>query len=145
MSGDGRVSVLHVDDDPSVCSVVKAFFESSVDEVEYRVTTVTEPSLALERTRSERTAVDCVVSDFRMPSMDGLELLRAVRDSHPDLPFLLFSAEEPDHVAAELTRAGLTSHLRKGSRPDLYEELMTRVRHAVCDRNAPGRTAPGSD
>ena len=40
----------------------------------------------------------------------GVELLSAASESHPDLPFLLFSSTEPDTIAAEMVRAGVSDY-----------------------------------
>lgn len=71
-------SVLIVDDIPEVVAYVKAVVSRLQD---IRVDTATRPREALERMRSAQ--YDLVISDFRMPEMDGLELLAEVREAQP--------------------------------------------------------------
>jgi DNA-binding NtrC family response regulator len=69
--------------------------------------------------------VDVVVSDVRMPGMDGYELLRQVRSLRPELPFLLVTAfgEVKDAVTA-ITEEGADDYLTK---PVEMQELRKRV------------------
>jgi len=78
---------------------------------------------ALERL-SAGDQVDVVLSDVRMPGMDGYELLRRVREQRPDLPFLLVTAygEVEDAVAA--LQQGADDYLTK---PVKVQELRQRV------------------
>lgn len=79
---------------------------------------------ALERLRAG-DPVDVVVSDVRMPGMDGYELLRHVRSLRPELAFLLVTAygEVRDAVAA-ITEEGADDYLTK---PVEMQELRKRV------------------
>jgi DNA-binding NtrC family response regulator len=76
--------------------------------------------------------VDVVVSDVRMPGMDGYELLRHVRAVRPDLPFLLVTAfaEVKDAVKA-LQEDGADDYL---SKPVEMQELRQRVQLAIDRR-----------
>jgi PleD family two-component response regulator len=69
-AGDGdEILVLHVDDEPQFCELVASRLEGLDEQV--TVVTETEPSAGLDRLTEE--PVDCVVSDYQMPRMDGLE------------------------------------------------------------------------
>ncbi|SNZ06376.1 PAS domain S-box-containing protein [Natronoarchaeum philippinense] len=125
------VHILHVDDDPQLGKLVKRFLERDDSGIDCRVRIETSPAAALDRIRSDETELDCVISDYRMPEMNGIELLRAVRETHPELPLLLFSGEEPNDVAAEIIRAGVTDYLQKGVGTEQYTHLIRRVEHAI--------------
>jgi CheY-like chemotaxis protein len=129
MRSDATLSMLHVDDDEALGDLVQAYLERD-DALDCTVTTTTTPADALDRLRADDTDFDCIVSDYRMPETNGIEFLRAVRETHPELPFLLFSGEETGDVAAEMIRAGVTDYLHKSS-PDQYTTLVRRVEHAV--------------
>jgi CheY-like chemotaxis protein len=148
-----QLSILHVDDDAALGDLVKTYLERD-DAVDCTVTTTTSPDEALALLRADdgetsetsltdaETDFDCIVSDYRMPETDGIEFLSAVRETHPDLPFLLFSGEETGDVAAEIVRAGVTDYLRKGYGTDQYTMLVRRVEHAV---DADGRSDPDAE
>jgi len=123
---DGDVTVLHVDDEPGFADVTAEFLERAGG---FDVLTEECGEDALARIAAD--SVDCVVSDHDMPSMNGLELLARVRESHPDLPFILFTGKGSEEVAGEAISAGVTDYLQKGSGTDQYTVLANRIRNAV--------------
>ncbi|WP_262176845.1 response regulator [Haloarcula laminariae] len=56
---------------------------------------------------------DCVVSDYEMPGMDGLELLSTVREEEPSLPFILLTGRGDEETASEAINAGVADYLLK--------------------------------
>lgn len=131
------VRVLHVDDEPSLCELVAEMLAAADDRL--TVSTVTGPEAALAHLADER--VDCVVSDFAMPSMDGLALLETVRERHGDLPFVLFTGQGSEEVAADALAAGADSYLQKGTGSAVYERLAAQVLEHVDRHRAERRVA----
>ena len=91
---------------------------------------------ALERL-ADGDAVDAIVSDVRMPGMDGYEFLRAVRAEHPHLPFLLVTAYADVDDAVSALQEGADDYLTK---PVKMQELRQRVqlqleRRVLSDEN----------
>jgi CheY-like chemotaxis protein len=66
---------------------------------------------ALSIIRSQRP--DIVLTDLSMPRMDGLELVRALREEHPALPVVLMTGNGSESVAAEALRLGAASYVPK--------------------------------
>jgi len=129
--------VLHVDDDPALGELVQLYLERDAVGPDCTVRTETAPDEALEAIRAAPDGTfDCVISDYDMPSMNGIEFVDALRESHPNLPVLLFSGEETARISAEIIRAGLTDYLRKGTGTDQYTMLIRRVEHAVESEGA---------
>ena len=93
------------------------------------VATESKPSTALDRLADE--TFDCVVSDYDMPRMDGLEFFQAVRGRHPDVPFVLFTGKGSEAVAGEAVSAGVTDYLQKESSTEQYRLLANRITNAV--------------
>lgn len=58
-------------------------------------------------------SVGCIVADIRMPAMNGVELVRAIRTIRPDLPMLLMTAVSDDGLAVEGLQAGAKAVLPK--------------------------------
>ena len=72
--------------------------------------------------------VDLVVTDLRMPGMDGLELMRRLRQDLPELPILLMTAYGDVRSAVEAMRAGAFDYVTK---PFDHEELRELVARAL--------------
>lgn len=83
------------------------------------------------RRKLEENAYDALVSDLRMPGMDGMQLLRWVREEGPDLPVIMISAHGDIRDAVEAMREGAYDYLVKPFDPD---ELLLKVRKAVENR-----------
>ncbi|MFB6250171.1 MAG: ATP-binding protein [Halobellus sp.] len=75
--------------------------------------------------------VDCVVADYDLPGYDGLGFLEAVRDSHPRVPFLLFTDDGSEHLAGRAIAAGATGYLPKSEDPETYGTLADRIEESV--------------
>ncbi|PSQ15920.1 hypothetical protein BRD00_12975 [Halobacteriales archaeon QS_8_69_26] len=129
MSRDIRV--LHVDDDPGLVTLVANYLERERGGM--TVATETDPTAVPDRVREER--VDCVVSDYQMPRMDGVALLERVREEYPDLPFVLFTGRGSEGVASSAISAGVTDYIQKGG-TETYELLANRIEKAVDRRRA---------
>jgi PAS domain S-box-containing protein len=127
---DGPIRVLHVDDDADYVDLVATLLEREDERIE--VVSATSGPAALDLLDDER--VDCIVSDYEMPEMDGLALLQAVRDREhqADLPFVLFTGKGSEQVASDAISAGVTDYLRKAAGADRFALLANRVRNAVA-------------
>ena len=125
-----EICVLHVDYEPSFGDLTASFLERENDQ--FHVETATSADEGLQRI-SDRPP-DCVVSNYNMPGMDGLELLQAVRKEHPDLPFILLIGKGSEEVASDAIAAGVTDYLRRGRGTEQYEILANRIRNVVQAR-----------
>ena len=135
MTGPGtaaRIDVLHVDDEPDLADLTAELLERA--DAQLAVHTAAHPDEGL-RLLADR-AVDCVVSDQDMPGRTGIEFLEAVRETHPDLPFILYTGEGSERIAADAIAAGVTDYLRKSVGPDQSDVLANRIRNAVAARRA---------
>jgi len=126
------IRVLHVDDDPAVGDLVAAFLERENDRFE--IQTMTDVAAA-EAALADRN-IDCIVSDYDMPERNGIQFLEAVRQEHPDLPFILYTGKGSEEVASEAISAGVTDYLQKGSGQDQYAVLANRITNAVEHRRS---------
>jgi len=119
--------VLYVDDDAEYAALTAEFLERASD----RLGVLTAASVDEATERLDETAFDCVVSDYDMPGMDGLELLERVRERDDDLPFILFTGRGSETIASDAIARGVTDYLRKRPGTEAFELLANRVEHAI--------------
>lgn len=111
-----------VDDDDAVRDSLAFVFESGG----YRPTTFATGAEALE---GIATAVEgCVVTDVRMPGMNGVELLRALRARGDNRPVIVITGHGDVPLAVEAMKAGAADFLEK---PFADELLLSAVKRAV--------------
>jgi len=119
------IRVLVVDDEPGLAELIATHLERADDRIEAE--TATSAADALAAFEAGDADFDCVASDYEMPGQDGIALLEAVRDDHPDLPFILFTGKGSEHVASRAFAAGATDYLQKDGTSDQYAVLANRV------------------
>jgi len=122
--------VLVVDDESALAELVAEYLTRINDSLTTEIATTGAEALSLVR----EDKFDCVVSDYNMPDMNGLELLSAIRDEHPSLPFILYTGRGSEEIASEAISAGVTDYVQKNSGRDHYEVLAKRVDNAISQR-----------
>jgi two-component system, NtrC family, response regulator GlrR len=128
-----RGDILLVDDDPDLLKLISLRLTSAG----YRVRTADSGETALATIAVERPAT--VITDLRMPGIDGLQLFQAIHRQHPALPVIILTAHGtiPDAVSA--TQRGVFGYLTK---PFDSQELLQKVASAL---KVSGGEPAGSD
>jgi PAS domain S-box-containing protein len=127
MHSEASIHVLHVDDEPEFAELTSEFLKRENDD--FTVTTATSASEGVEYL--SRGDFDCIVSDYDMPTQNGIDFLKSVREMFPDLPFVLFTGKGSEEIAGEAISAGVTDYLQKKRGTDQYTVLANRLRNAV--------------
>ena len=122
---DPRVQVILIDDDPHLRQALC----QTLDLAGLKVLPLAEANGLAERISRDWAGV--VVSDIRMPGMDGLELLAQLHGQDPELPVLLITGHGDVPLAVQAMRAGAYDFLEK---PFASDALLDSVRRALALR-----------
>jgi DNA-binding response OmpR family regulator len=87
---------------------------------------------AEEFLRAAPTPIDCVIADIHMPGMDGLTMLRKLREGGSEVPVIILSALDPDTTRSRALASGADAYFTK---PVDTEELMDRMLRVVNARD----------
>lgn len=114
-------SVLLVDDDPSVLAAYRRLLRDA----NYDVSCATNGAEAVELLKSKH--FETVITDVRMPSMDGIGLLREIRARDVDLPVILMTGELTPETAAAAIDLGIIQCLLKPADVDEFEKAVAKA------------------
>lgn len=114
MPSNKKPCVIIVDDS----SAIRALFSGALSELNYQIMTFSNPKSALEYI--ETNEVDCILSDFEMPEMNGLEFCKIVKNSSKRIiPFIVLSMHDSDKTILECLHAGADDFLIKRTNPEI--------------------------
>ncbi len=114
--------ILVVDDEPSIL----AAFEDLLSAQGHEVLTAGRAQAALQRIEDERP--DLVITDVRMPGMDGLSAVQRIKERHGKLPVIIMTGQGTTESAIEATKRGAFDYLLKPIDP---EEMLRVVAQAL--------------
>jgi PAS domain S-box-containing protein len=121
-----RIKLLHVDDEEFQLEAVRGFL--NVFDPLIEVVSVTSPIEALKIL--DKKYFDCVITDFRMPEMTGIEFSKKIR-INKNLPIILYTGQGSEEVAEAAFRAGVNDYIKKEMDPSQYHILAKKIRGAV--------------
>ena len=129
--------VLIADDEKGYREVLRVIFEDQG----HTVNTVSDGRGALALLKKK--PCDVVISDVRMPDMDGIELLRAAREFYPEIAIVLMTAFGTINTAREAFKLGADDFIQKPFNNDELKLIVQRAleRKALVDENRALRTA----
>ncbi|MBI5835648.1 MAG: sigma-54-dependent Fis family transcriptional regulator [Candidatus Eisenbacteria bacterium] len=104
--------ILVVDDEQSMCQ----FLSLMLRREGYLVTAVNRGQEALEKLKEEE--FDVVITDIKMPEMDGLEVLTSVKKHDPGIPVIILTAFASQRSAIEAVNRGAFQYLEKNAKND---------------------------
>ena len=121
--GEIRSTILLVDDDEDMCkSLSDVIATNSTCEVTY----ITDPLEALDELKSNEYSL--AIIDYKMPKMNGLQLLKAVKERYPNLPVFILTAFITDELTEQVIKEGAVKVLSKFVWPN---ELIAYIRDAI--------------
>lgn len=119
-------SILIIDDEESLRDAMRRNLQRSG----YHVAEASEGRQALQQLAS--TSVDLVLIDIFMPGKEGLETIRELRRSHPDLPVIAMSGGGSKGMVDVLRVAKLLGARRTLLKPFTGQELVDAVQHELA-------------
>jgi DNA-binding NtrC family response regulator len=124
--------VLVVEDADSLREVLCSVLESEGFEVVACASG--EEALPVLKTRS----FDCILSDYKLPTLSGIDLLREARKLYPAVPFVIMTAYGSIQLAVEAMKQGATDFISKPFEPQSLCDLLTQVikHRRIIDRSA---------
>lgn len=121
-------SILVCDDERSICEML----EISLRKEGHKVETVTSGESAKKKIDS--ALFDVIVTDIRMPKINGIEVLRHAHSVSPDTQVILITAVDDMEAAVQAVKAGgAFDYIRKG--PGLLDDVKVSLRQAVATQS----------
>lgn len=121
-----KSKILVVDDEVSI----REFLDIMLKKEGYDVTLAEDGQKAKEILAKK--SFDMVISDLQMPNMTGLELLKHVKDSYPELVFMMITAFGTTETAVEAMKMGAYDYITK---PFKLDEVRMNISNALRSRN----------
>jgi two-component system response regulator PilR (NtrC family) len=128
--------IMVVDDEENVCQMLADY----LDNLGYQVVTANDGENAL--TKFRKGEFDLIISDLLMPSMNGLELLKRIRELDEEVVFLMITGYPSIESAVAAIKDGAYDYITK---PFHMEDVRFRIERAFEEKSLRGRlgTAQG--
>jgi len=111
-------NVLAVDDDKDILYTLEAISEAA----DFNIVTTTNGKDLLDIINLDNFSL--IILDYYMPNINGLDLLKKIRKSYPDIPILILTVDESVDLAREFIEAGATDFANK---PIKAADLISRI------------------
>lgn len=110
---ESKIDVLLVDDEPNLLKQASLVLEKE-DQLNIRTTTSAQEALEL----MENNDFDVIISDYKMPEIDGLEFLEIIRtEKKENIPFIIFTGRGREEIAMKALNLGANRYIQKGGDP----------------------------
>ena len=118
--------ILVIDDEKMITDTLSTLIEMVLD---YEVITMNDPELLLNSDLLEKESFDMVISDFMMPKIDGIDVLKAIKKIQPNaIPILLTGYSDKSNAIKSINEVGLYYYLEK---PWDNDQLITVVKNGI--------------
>ena len=115
-----KAKILIVDDEVEYCSLMREYFSDN-----YEVETANNGQEALSKLKGFHP--DCILLDLKMPEMDGLETLKSIKLSHPDMKIIMVSASGTVNKTEQCLKEGALDYILKPIDLDELEDKIESV------------------
>lgn len=115
------VRILIVDDDKAICDYMQTLLERDGFEVK----TISDPTLVESEVRKSQYHV--IILDLMMPKLDGIEVLRRIRNIDSDIAVVIFTAHPNLDSAVASMKLDAVDYIKKPFNVDEFREVLARV------------------
>ena len=116
-----KLSVLVIDDDPDILEYLQDFLGAEG----FEVTTLADPSLAVERIRDE--VFHLIVLDLMMPKVSGLDLLAQIRAVDDDIAVIILTGHPSLDTATASIQHEVSAYIHKPFTPADFRDVIARI------------------
>lgn len=114
--------ILVIDDDTYICNLLVNYLEQNGYQAEYSLSGNKGIKMI------EKAKFDLVLSDFRLPDSDGMEILKRIKALKPNLPVIIMTAYADVRMAVKLIKSGSFDYVIKPIQP---EEILRLIKRAT--------------
>jgi DNA-binding NtrC family response regulator len=119
-------TIVIVDDEADLLDLLTLILTEKTD---YNILTTSEPKQALDWCREYNA--DVLISDLRMPQLEGIELLKLLKAQDKNIPFIIMTAFGTIESAVEAMRQGAFDYITK---PFRKEQILMTINKALDKR-----------
>ncbi len=128
------IRVLHIDDEEDFLFLTKEFVEK-MSEGEIQIESLRNPKEVFERIKDNN--IDIIICDYLMEDLNGLDLLKQIKQREFQIPFIIFTGRGREEVVIDALNLGADYYIRKGlDAKSQYTELVHQIRTAHRHRIA---------
>lgn len=127
LAGEPRVSILVVDDELDAAKVLAKILKKKG----YRIQLAANGLEALQKLH--RNSFELVITDILMPKLDGIQLLKKIREEWPTLPVIVMTALDDEQVYSQMLAMGAHAYLLK---PFEFKQLFDAVAGIIQSRTS---------
>jgi len=121
------ISVLLVEDDPDVLELTRLFLER---DLELTIDVCSSVKEALRKLNHK--IYNVIVSDYIMPEINGIQLLKTLKFQGIETPFIIFTGHGNDQLAKEVLNSGATFYLEKSENPRFQFAKLRKMIHDIA-------------
>ena len=137
MTGKKMKTILVVDDEQENLRT----YEEILHDMDYHVLSQPDGSSALELLRDD-TAVDLIITDYRMPGMNGIEFITELRRSRPFVPVIMITAYGNIETYLHSVSLGVFEYVHKPVKKEEFERIVQHALHEAGPKNAVDEVQP---
>jgi DNA-binding NtrC family response regulator len=128
-------SVLAIDDDPSQIELLRVYCESlDYPKVEYHAASDAAGAFSILQSHM----IDLVLTDFRLPDVNGLDILHRVKELNPEIRVVIMTAYQDTQQAVEILKSGADDYLIKPTKEQDIRRLLILMNEKLIYRRETG-------